>query len=183
MRTAVLIWSLIAALSIQGCTALHRTVVPGAVYEEPAAEGLADDELAVLSINPLDKQPIFEKLDNLHIESVDGVKIDGEIGAGTFEEKNNVIQMVLVPGLHVVGIVYRRDAGSCTSFRMEPFIGGPCLPKWHADRSHLYFLAEAKRHCQLQATYEDGRVWSWIEDEVTGEVVAGARRDHAFEAQ
>jgi hypothetical protein len=52
MRTAVLIWSLIAALSIPGCTALHRTVVPGAVYEEPAAEGLADDELAVLSINP-----------------------------------------------------------------------------------------------------------------------------------
>jgi hypothetical protein len=110
-------------------------VAPGAIYEEPAAVALADAELAILSIDFQDKHPFFLPLDNLHIESVDGVKMDGEIGGGTFSKKNNVTQVELAPGLHCVTSVYRQDAGceSAVEALIGALSGGSCPRKWHVD--------------------------------------------------
>jgi hypothetical protein len=186
MRFALLIWSLTAGLLIQSCGPLHRTVAPGAVYKEPAAVALVDGEAAILTIDVHDKNPFFRRsLDNLHIESVDGVKMDGDIGGGTFSKKNNVIQVELAPGLHCIASVYRRDSGceDAVTATITFFLLESCPRKWDVYRSRICFAAEAKRHYQLEAEYENDRVWSWIEDEVTGEVIAGTRYGNAFDPQ
>ena len=92
------------------------------------------------------------------------------IGEENFERIPRPDKVIVEAGQQVVRLKYRRD-------RDAQFCGGlgGCFDYEHKEELVVEFYAQAGREYRLYAYIPGDTEWAWVEEEPTGEVVAGKR--------